>query len=341
MSAELLSLVSTQMNLTPKLGILVALLWCLSVQSAASDSQFYQLRSTEETFNFLDQDENGTVSRNEYVEAYMKDAEPWLRIKTLMESGGGHMLGSTSYDHEIKKKRFAKIRFWRMDSDRDDVLSREEFESFLDSEDSEVESDQEALFPELDKDKDGTLSYEEFKKETDRQYSLRLASRNSRGTDSTTNEVADKDVAGPEEEAIKISSHLLTQEKKRIEKKFESTDMNGDLVLTIDEFMSWQRYSEIHSELKDVSVEAMDNDNDDAISLDEFNANMKTRLHERVAANDKIESKTERLEAHSALEQRLVRIYKYLDSNDDEQVTQSEIDEYHNPGIVVTPSIQL
>lgn len=329
------------MNLPPKLGILVALLWCLSVQSAASDFQLFQLDSTEETFNLLDQDENGSVSRDEYVEPHMKDAEPWLRIKTLMESGGGHILDNVPPDYEIKKKRFAKIRFWRWDSDRDDALSWEEFESFLDSEDSEVESDQEVLFPELDKDKDGTLSYEEFKKETDRQYSLRLASRNSRGTDSITNEVVDKDVAGPEEEVIEISSHLLAQEKKRIEKKFESTDMNGDRVLTIDEFMSWQRYSEIHSELKDVSVETMDYDNDDAISLDEFNANMKTRLHERVAANDKIESKTERRQAQSAMEQRLFRIFKYLDSNEDEQVTQAEMDEYHNPGIVVTPSIQL
>lgn len=339
MPAEFLRLVSTHLNLTRKLGILLSLALCPIVLSASTDPQFLWQRSLVEQFSLLDQDENGTVSRDEYVESHLNEAEQWLRIEAWVKSGG--LERYAVYDHGIKKKRFAKMRFWKWDSDRDDVLSREEFKSFLDSENSVIESDQGDLFPELDEDKDGALNYEEFKKETDRQYSMRFSSRNSRNTDSTTDEVVDEDVAGPKEEPIKISSHALAKKKKEIEEEFESRDTNGDLVLTVDEFMNGQRFSEIHSKLKDVTLETMDIDNDDSISLDEFRADMKTRLHERVAANDKIESRTERLEARSAMEQRLVRVFEILDSNDDEQVTQAEMDEYQNPRNVVTPSIRL
>ena len=104
--------------------------------------------------------------------------------------------------------------------------------------------------------------------------------------------------------------------------------------------MSWQRYIEIHSELMDTSFETMDIDDDASVSLHEFNAGMKTQLHERVAANDKIESETERREAHSAMEQRLIRSFENLDSNDDGQVTQTEMKEYQDR-TYVTPLTQL
>ena len=342
MFAKPLNLVSTHLNLTRNLGVLVALLWCISVQPETSDTQLFQLGSTEETFNFLDQDENGTVSRDEYVEPHMKQAKQWLRIEAWIKSGGLERdlgwYGGQSYGN--KKERFSKIRFRRLDSDRDDALSRKEFESFLMSEDSPHKTDREALFSELDQDHDEELSYREFEKEMDRQYPSKISATSSQSTDSTTTEVVDGDVARPKEEAIKISSRALAQEKKRIEKKFESTDLNGDLVLTIDEFMSWQRYGEIYSELEVMSFETMDINNDDAISLDEFNAVMKTRLHERIATNDKIESKSERREAHSAMDQRLVRSFKNLDSNDDGQLIQAEMDEYQNQ-LVVTPLTKL
>ena len=342
MFAKLLSRVSTHLNLTRKLGALVALLLCLTVQPETSDSQLFRLTSTEETFNFLDQDKNGTVSLDEYVEPHMKQAKPWLRIQALIKSGRLERdlgwYGRQSYGN--KKERFSKIRFRRLDSDRDDALSRKEFESFLMSEDSPHNTDREALFSELDQDHDEELSYQEFEKEMDRQYPSKISATSSQSADSTTTEVVDGYVARPKEEAIKISSRALAQEKKRIEKRFESTDLNGDRVLTIDEFMHWQRYGEIYSETRVVSFETLDIDNDQSISLDEFNAVMKTRLHVRIAANDKIESETERREAQSAMEKRLVRSFKNLDSNDDEQVTQAELDEYQNQ-IVVTPLTKL
>lgn len=57
---------------------------------------------------------------------------------------GWHILDLyESYKNGNKKKRFAKRCFWRWDSNRDDVLSPEEFNNFLVSEDSDSESDQE------------------------------------------------------------------------------------------------------------------------------------------------------------------------------------------------------
>lgn len=336
MLSELLGPVSTYKSSLRKLGILLILMSCPAVLSANTQSQLLGLMHTEEPFNFLDQDASGTVSRDEYVEPFLKEAEFWLRIKASMESGRHIFDHYQGYKNGNNKKRFALTRFWRWDFNRDDLLSPEEFNNFLVSEDSESETNQEDIFPEIDQDRDGTLSYEEFEKETDRQYALRFSSKTNQVTDSPFDEGVDEDVVLSKLEAIKISSRDLAQEKKRIEKQFESTDMNGDFVLTVDEFMSWQRYSEIHSELKDVSFETMDTDNDDSISLNEFHTEMKTRLHERVAANEKIESETERREAHSAMEQRLIKSFKNLDSNDDGYVTQTEMDEYQNL-VIVTP----
>ena len=292
MLTELLELISIHMNSLRNLAVLVALLSSLPSESTTYSSQQSQLN--EATFNLLDQDENGTVSREEYVVHHMKRAEQQLRIDAWIESLGQPAKDLGEYGGQSngnKKERFAKIHFRIWDSDRDDALSREEFKNFLASEDSESESDQKDLFAELDQDHDGTLSYGEF---------------------------------------------TLAQAKKRIEKSFESRDANGDLVLRVDEFMSPQRMSEIHSQIMDASFETMDVNADNTISRDEFNEDMKTRLHERVSANDKIESKTERREAHSAMEQRLIRSFNNLDSNDDHQVTQTEMKEYQDR-IYITP----
>lgn len=328
------------MSALGKMGILVALLTSLPSESTTIRSQLSQV--TEETFNLLDQDRNGTVSREEYVVPHLKRAEEQLRIDAWIESGGpARDLGWHGGQSNVnKKERFSKVRFWRLDSNRDGALSSDEFKNFLMSEDSPHRTDQEALFSELDQDQDEELSYKEFKREMDREYSTQSSSTGNQNTDSTTDEVLNQGVADTEEQAIKVSSHDLAQAKKRIEKRFESRDANGDFVLTVDEFLSQQRISEIHSQVMDASFETMDVNDDNAVSQDEFNADMKTRLHERVAANDKIESKTERREAHSAMEQRLIRSFKNLDSNDDGQVTQIEMNEYQDR-IYVSPLVLL
>ncbi len=118
-------------------------------------------------------------------------------------------------------------------------MSPEEFNNFLDSEDSDSEFDQEGLFPELDQDRVGTLIYGEFEEEMDRQYALRFSSRNNQVTDSPADEAVNEDVALSKLETIKISSHDLAREQKRIEHRFESTDTSGDLVLAVDKFSNW------------------------------------------------------------------------------------------------------
>ncbi len=93
--------------------------------------------------------------------------------------------------------------------------------------------------------------------------------------------------------------------------------------------------SEIQSQVRNASFETLDLNGDDAISQEEFNAGVKAQLHERVAANDKMESETERREAQSAMEQRLVRSFENPDLDDDGEVTQTEMEEFQDQ-IVVT-----
>lgn len=84
--------------------------------------------------------------------------------------------------------------------------------------------------------------------------------------------------------------------------------------------------SEIQSQVGNASSETIDTNGDDAI----FNVGVKAQLHERIAANDKIESETGRRDAQSEMAQRLVGSFKNLDLNGDGEVTQTEVEEFQN-----------
>ncbi len=162
MSAELLSLVSTQMNLTPKLGILVALLSC--VPAVSLNYTGVSMVPTEEEFNLLDSDNDGEVSRQEFVERHLEKDELLIRysvdpidLRLATTEEAEEMMRKASSRHE---KVIEKV-FDSLDKNDDGVLSPKEYMNqwtltefrtwILD-----------ATFETLDQDGDGVVSQDEF-----------------------------------------------------------------------------------------------------------------------------------------------------------------------------------
>lgn len=65
----------TPLSSLGKLGILVALLSCLTVESHSTLSRVDLLPNSEETFDLMDLDDNNEVSRDEFAKPFVEHFE--------------------------------------------------------------------------------------------------------------------------------------------------------------------------------------------------------------------------------------------------------------------------
>ncbi len=245
----------------------------------------------EGVFLRLDQDQDGTMSYEEFGNAMKR------RL-------------SSSRDEERRLEEGFRQRFVRMDSDENGSVSQMEYVSAHTAKDASNQDQQEGVFSRLDRDQNGAMSFDEFNSAMKRRLSARTAaSDNDRAASSS----------------VKSAARL----EEGIARRFDHMDTDRDSVLTIEEYLNSARPSREAPtpEASQSEFDRMDLDDNESISQDEYISAMKRRLSRRVASLDQIESEGERQEAIDKLQQGLSARFERMDSDDDGQVTRSEMED--------------
>lgn len=271
-----------------------------------SQSEFVSVMASEDrsdetqqqgVFSRLDQDQDGLMSYEEFGNAMKR------RL-------------STSRSEERSLEEGLRQRFVRMDSDESGSVSQTEYVKANTTKESSTQDQQEGVFLRLDQDQDGLMSYEEFGSAMKRRLSARTAA-------SGNNRVA----SNSQETAARLEEGFA--------QRFDELDTDRDSVITIEELLnSAQQPREVQTrEGAQSDFDRMDLDSNDSISQDEYISAMKRRLSRRVASLDQIESEIERQEAIDRLQQGLSQRFERMDSNDDGQVTRSEMKAAQRPTV--------
>ncbi|MCY3885997.1 MAG: EF-hand domain-containing protein [Gammaproteobacteria bacterium] len=278
------------MQHSKKLGNLLVLATCLVGTYMLASENIRQVSA--ESFDALDHDGNGVISRSEFVGTYMKLQK--------FEAEVAKTEGTFSDAKDMRMR--LKQRFGRMDADSSDSLSQEEFVG-PHKKDGTSETDQASVFTKLDQDQDGSLSFEEYGAAMKRRLSGRLAATDVDNTD----EVA----------------RLRTG----ISERFDHMDTDGDSVLTEEEYLSSakSRY-EMSLDRSKSFFAAADSNKNEALSQEEFMSAMKRRLRSQFEEFESLEDEAEARRATDNLLQGLEIRFERMDANDDDQVTQAEMD---------------
>lgn len=244
----------------------------------------------EGVFSRLDQDQDGSMSFEEFGNAMKR------RL-------------SASRNEERRLEEGFRQRFVRMDSDENGSVSQTEYVSAHTARDASNQDQQEGVFSRLDQDQNGAMSYDEFSNAMKRRLSGRTAAS-----------IDDRATSNSQESAARL--------EEGIAQRFDHMDTDRDSVLTKNEYLSFARRSgeERTREGSQLDFDRMDSDDNESISRDEYISAMKRRLSRRVASLDQIESEGERQEAIDKLQQGLSNRFERMDSNNDGELTRSEME---------------
>lgn len=277
---------------TPRrLGTLTVLVACFAGVFALASENIRQV--TEESFNALDYDGNGVISRSEFVGTYMK-------LRKVAAANSESKSNDAKSEEDLGKR--LKQRFGRMDADSNGSLSQEEYVGSS-TEDGASTTDQASIFTKLDQDQDGAMSFDEYGSAMKRRLSARLAAADAENTDA------------------------VASLRTRISERFDYMDTDRDSVLTKEEYLSSARSREALDQDGSKSFfAAADSDKNDAISQKEFMSVMKRRLQSRFAEIENLEDADESRKATDDLLRGLEIRFERMDSNDDDQLTQAEMD---------------
>ncbi|MCY3885998.1 MAG: EF-hand domain-containing protein [Gammaproteobacteria bacterium] len=290
----------------------IAMLVCLS----ALTSTVHRLRTltiSEESFEVLDLDDDELVTRDEFVSTLTK-----LNHRNVTRNNPSNVLVELQKT-DLESKSQIEQRFWSMDSDGDGLLSHGEFVEASSAEDVSNNSHQEKVFTKLDRNTDEAVSYEEFESGMENRYVSR--------SDETLKEKADS-----LEEKVTVSNIYqpwrLTPAKRKavIEQRFDWFDQNRDSLLTLNEYLHPKKMYEIHLEFVKTTFTAMDENDDETISQDEFVSGMLQQLHDDVPEQESRELENEPREFSSDMRERIIEKYNRIDSNGDGRVTPTEME---------------
>ena len=369
------------MQILEKLATLVVLTVCLSAASVLADNDVREV--SEESFATLDQNDDNQVSRDEFVDTFIR----------LMESEAALRESEEASRRAVALDSGLKQRFGRMDSDEDGQLSQTEYVSVMTSEDGSNQAQQEGVFSRLDQDQDGLMSFEEFgsamkrrlststseernlekgirqrfsRMDSDENGSLSQVEYVSATTaNDASNQEQQEDVftrldndqdgamsfeefrnaaqrrlaartaASVDDRAASNSQDSAARLEEGLALRFDYMDTDRDSVLTMEEYLSSARRTsgDRTREGSQSDFDRMDSDDNESISQDEYISAMKRRLSRRVESMDQIESEGERQEAIDKLQQGLSDRFRRMDSNDDGQVTRSEMEAAQRPTV--------